>query len=49
MTRRIGSKDYPEWMKRDALRLNLEEGVPAGEIRQQFSIIDRNRISAWAR
>jgi len=49
MTRRQGSKDYPEWMKREALRLYLEEGVPAGEIRQQFSIIDPNRISAWAR
>ena len=36
-------------MKREALRLFLEEGVPAGEILQRFSIIDRNRISAWAR
>jgi transposase-like protein len=49
MTRRKGSKDYPEWMKREALRLYLEEGIPAGEIRQQFSILDPNRISAWAR
>jgi transposase-like protein len=49
MTRRKGSKDYPEWMKRESLRLYLEEGVPAGEIRQQFSILDPNRISAWAR
>ncbi|MGB2955973.1 MAG: hypothetical protein WBB64_08405 [Anaerolineales bacterium] len=49
MSRRKGSKDYPKWMKREALRLYLEEGVPAGEILQQFSIIDPNRISAWAR
>jgi transposase-like protein len=49
MSRRKGSKDYPKWMKREALRLFLEEGVPAGEILQRFSIIDRNRISAWAR
>jgi len=49
MSRRKGSKDYPKWMKREALRLYLEEGVPAGEILQRFSIIDRNRISAWAR
>lgn len=49
MSRRKGSKDYPEWMKREALRLYLEEGVPAGEILQRYSIIDPNRISAWAR
>lgn len=49
MSRRKGSKDYPKWMKREALRLYLEEGVPAGEILQRFSIIDPNRISAWAR
>jgi transposase-like protein len=49
MTRRKGSKDYPEWIKREALRLYLEEGIPAGEIRQQYSILDPNRISAWAR
>ena len=49
MSRRKGSKDYPKWMKREALRLFLKEGVPAGEILQRFSIIDRNRISAWAR
>jgi transposase-like protein len=49
MTRRKGSKDYPKETKREALRLYLEEGVPAGEILQRFSINDRNRISAWAR
>lgn len=49
MSRRKGSKDYPKWMKREALRLYLEEGWPAGEIRQKFSILDPNRISAWAR
>lgn len=49
MTRRKGSKDYPEWMKREALRLYLEEGVPAGEILQRYSIKDPNRINAWAR
>ena len=49
MSRRKGSKDYPEWMKRESLRLYLKEGWPAGEIRQKFSILDPNRISAWAR
>ena len=49
MTRRKGSKDYPEWMKREALRLYLDEGWPAGEILERYSIIDPNRISAWAR
>jgi len=49
MARRKGSKDYPKWMKREALRLYLEEGVPAGEILQRYSIIDPKRISVWAR
>ena len=49
MARRKGSKDYPKWMKKEALRLYLEEGMPAGEILQRYSISDRNRISAWAR
>lgn len=49
MTRRKGSKDYPNWMKREALRLYLDEGLPAAEILCRFSIADRNRISAWAR
>ena len=49
MSRRKGSKDYPELVKREALRLYLEEGVPVGEIQERFSILDRNRISAWAR
>lgn len=49
MSRKKGSKDYPKWMKREAIKLYLEEGVPAGEILERFSILDRNRISAWAR
>ncbi len=49
MTRRKGSKDYPEWMKREALKLYLDEGWPAGEILDRYSITDPNRISAWAR
>ena len=49
MTRRKGSKDYPKWMKREALKLYLEEGWGAGEIRERFSIADRNRINAWVR
>ena len=49
MTRRKGSKDYPNWMKREAIRLYLEEGWPAAEILRRFTIADRNRISAWAR
>jgi len=49
MTRRKGSKDYPKWMKQEAIRLYLEEGVSAGEILERYSIIDPNRVSAWAR
>lgn len=49
MTRRKGSKDYPKWMKREAIRLYHEEGVSAREIMERYSIIDRNRVSAWVR
>ena len=49
MTRRKGSKDYPKWMKREAIRLYLEEGVSAREIMERYAIIDRNRVSAWVR
>ena len=49
MTRRKGSKDYPQWLKRMALKLYLEEGWSAGEIMARYSIRDRNRISAWVR
>ena len=49
MTRRKGSKDYPKWMKREAIRLYQEEGWSAGEIIDRYSIRDRNRISAWVR
>ncbi|NQU31150.1 MAG: transposase [Anaerolineae bacterium] len=49
MTRRKGSKDYPNCVKREAIRLYLEEGWPAAEILRRFTIADRNRISAWAR
>jgi len=49
MTRRKGSRDYPEWMKREAIRLYQEEGWSVGEIIGQYSIRDRNRINAWVR
>ena len=49
MSRRKGSKDYSKRIKREALRLYLEEGWSATEIMERFSITDRNRISAWAR
>lgn len=49
MTRRIGSQDYPEALKRDAIRLYKEEGLPAREIKDMLGIYDQNRISAWVR
>lgn len=49
MTRRKGSKDYPERIKREALKLYFEDGMSAREIRERYSIIDPNRVSAWAR
>jgi len=49
MARRKGSKDYPEWIKREAIKLYQEEGWSAGEIIDRYSIKDRNRINAWVR
>lgn len=49
MTRRIGSKDYPEGVKREAIRLYTEEGLSAHEIKDRLGIYDQKRISAWAR
>ena len=49
MTRRKGSKDYPKWVKKESVRLYLEEGLSSREIMAQYSIRDRNRVSAWVR
>jgi len=49
MTRKKGSKDYPNWMKREVLKLYLEEGWAVSEIQEKYEIADRNRLSAWAR
>jgi transposase-like protein len=49
MTRRIGSKDYPEEVKRKAIQLYKEEGLPACEIKEMLGIYDQKRISAWTR
>lgn len=49
MTRRKGSKDYPEWMKREAIRLYQEEGWSAREICEKYSVVDLKRVSAWVR
>ena len=49
MTRRIGSKDYPEEIKRKAIHLYQEEGLPAREIKDMLGIYDQKRISVWSR
>ena len=49
MTRQRGSKDYPKWMKREAIRLYQEEGWSAREICEKYSIVDLDRINTWAR
>ena len=49
MTRRKGSKDYPEWMKREVIKLYTEGGQSVSEIMEQYPIRDRKRVSAWAR
>jgi transposase-like protein len=49
MTRRKGSKDYPEWMKRDAIRLYQAEGWSSRDICDKYGIVDQNRVSVWVR
>ena len=49
MARRKGSKDYTKWVKRESIRLYLEEGWSVSEIMDRYSILDRNRVSAWVR
>lgn len=49
MSRRKGSKDYPEWMKREAIRLYQEEGWSVSEIVERYAIRDRGRINTWVR
>ena len=49
MTKSKGSKDYPKWVKRESIRLYLEEGWSAREIMERYSIFDRNRVGTWVR
>jgi transposase-like protein len=49
MTRRKGNKDYPEWVKREAIHQYLIEGLPTREILERFSIPDRNRLNLWVK
>ena len=49
MTRRKGSHDYPERMKREVIKLYTEEGWSVSEIVERYAIQDRKRVSAWAR
>ena len=49
MTGRKGRKDYPKWVKKESVRLYLEEGRRSREFMALYSIRDRKRISAWVR
>ena len=43
MARKKGSKDYPIWMKKEAIRLSREEGWLNSEITEHFQIADPTR------
>ena len=47
MARKKGSKDYPIWMKQEAIRLSKEEGWLNSEITEQFGIRDPKRVKNW--
>ena len=47
MARKKGSKDYPEWMKKEAIRLSKEEGWLNSEITEHFKIRDPKRVKNW--
>jgi len=49
MARRKGSKDYPEGVKREAIRLYLEEGWTTREIAERYAIRNYDQVSSWAR
>jgi transposase-like protein len=49
MTRIKGKKDYPEWLKREALHLYIDEGVPSALINDKLGIQDTYRVGAWVR
>ena len=47
MARKKGSKDYPVWMKKEAIRLSMEEGWLNSEITEHFQIADPTRVKNW--
>ena len=49
MGRTKGSKDYPEWLKRTALRMYLQEMIPPREINDKLGIKDSSTLRRWGR
>jgi len=47
MARKKGSKDYPVEVKREAIRLFVEEGWTQAEITKQLAIQDPKRVKNW--
>ena len=47
MSGRKGMKHYSESVKRETIKLYLEEGWSAEELQEKFDIYDRNRINRW--
>lgn len=47
MARHKGSKDYPEWVKRKAIQMYMEEKLPPRIINEQLGIRDDCRVRRW--
>ena len=47
MAGKKGMKHYPNWMKKRAIELYLQEGWSSAEIIEYFEIRDPNRICNW--
>lgn len=47
MSGRKGMKHYPERVKREVIRLYLEEGWSRTEIMEKHHIYDKNRVRSW--
>jgi transposase-like protein len=47
MAGKKGMKQYPSWMKREAIELYTQEGWSSAEIIEHFGIKDPNRICCW--
>lgn len=49
MSGKKNMKQYPKWMKEQAIKMFYEEGKTRREITEHFGIIDKDRVKKWLR